>query len=102
MEESPEEVRRREEKMQMYQACKEALNIIGECSVSFSSQSLNNEFYQPLKEKPSVGTKKSTFSLYFKTAQNPFVCSLQDVNSSSDCHKTGSSTTARYYRLNYL
>ncbi|XP_048517201.1 dynamin isoform X2 [Dendroctonus ponderosae] len=56
MEESPEEVRKREENMQMYQACKEALSIIGECSVSFSSQMTRNETYHP--PKPPIAAKK--------------------------------------------
>lgn len=56
MEESHEEVRKREENMQMYQACKEALNIIGECSVSFSGQMSGNAAYQP--PKPPLATKK--------------------------------------------
>lgn len=34
MEESPEEAQRREEKLRMYQACKEALNIIGDVNMS--------------------------------------------------------------------
>lgn len=38
MEESPEELKRREEKMQMYEACKEALDIISECSSSVNSR----------------------------------------------------------------
>lgn len=57
MEESAEEVRKREEKMQMFQACKEALNIIGECSVSFSSQLTKNEHYEAPK-KPSRDIKR--------------------------------------------
>ena len=34
MEESPEEAQRREEMLRMYQACKEALNIIGDVNMS--------------------------------------------------------------------
>lgn len=56
MEESAEEVHKREEKMQMYEACKEALNIIGECSLTFTQKLTNNEIYQ---SKPSAETKKS-------------------------------------------
>ncbi|KAJ8937713.1 hypothetical protein NQ318_015456, partial [Aromia moschata] len=38
MEESPEEVRRREEKMAMFQACKTALDIIGDCSLTIATK----------------------------------------------------------------
>ncbi|KAL1508860.1 hypothetical protein ABEB36_003686 [Hypothenemus hampei] len=58
MEESPEEVRRREEQMQMYQACKQAIDIIGECSMSFSSQS---SIYGPVK--PPIAAKKASYRL---------------------------------------
>ncbi|CAG9765057.1 unnamed protein product [Ceutorhynchus assimilis] len=65
MEESADEVRKREEKMQMYQACKEALNIIGECSVSFSSQMTSTS--SQLSAPASPGTKR----VYRMSSPNP-------------------------------
>ncbi|XP_066259141.1 dynamin-like [Euwallacea similis] len=71
MEESPEEVRRRNERMQMYHACKEALHIIGECSVSFPTQIMNNtEVFGAMI--PSAETKRGyRMSTPVQTATRP-------------------------------
>ncbi|XP_072397963.1 dynamin-like isoform X2 [Diabrotica undecimpunctata] len=64
LEESPDEVRKREEKMAMFQACKMALDIIGDCSMKFSGSATSTEeetvLYKPtVPTRPTAATKKS-------------------------------------------
>lgn len=60
MEESPEAVKRREEKMSMYQACKAALDIIGDCNINLSSNTSVTEREKPFRPPPpSAATKRS-------------------------------------------
>lgn len=62
LEESPEAVRKREEKMAIYQACKAALDIIGDCSLKFGSQPMvteNERIYIQKPSPPSAAMKKS-------------------------------------------
>lgn len=62
LEESPEAVKRREEKMSMYQACKAALDIIGDCNMNLSSKTSTNAREKPFIVKPpppSAAAKKS-------------------------------------------
>lgn len=62
MEESPEAVKRREEKMSMFQACKAALDIIGDCNMNLTSKTSAKESEKPFILKPpppSAATKKS-------------------------------------------
>lgn len=64
MEESPEEVKRREEKMAMFQACRTALEIIGDCSMRISTKNKNAQAdYDTISilaptPTPSAATKK--------------------------------------------
>ncbi|XP_074025558.1 dynamin isoform X1 [Leptinotarsa decemlineata] len=66
LEESPEQVKMREEKMAMFQACKSALDIIGDCSMNISTKGTreveNERIYssRPTTAGPtSYATKKS-------------------------------------------
>lgn len=65
LEESPEEVKKRTEKMAMFQACKAALDIIGDCNMKFNTTSTNTEeeiiYAKPMiaPNKPSIASKKS-------------------------------------------
>ncbi|KAG5881863.1 hypothetical protein JTB14_022448 [Gonioctena quinquepunctata] len=67
LEESPEEVKRREEKMAMFQACKSALDIIGDCSMNLSTTKRKDNEEEMLYSNssktslivPTANTKKS-------------------------------------------
>ncbi|CAH1111021.1 unnamed protein product [Psylliodes chrysocephalus] len=65
LEESPEEVKKRTEKMAMFQACKAALDIIGDCNMKFNTTSTNTEeeiiYAKPMiaPNKPSIASKKT-------------------------------------------
>lgn len=76
LEESPEAVKRREEKMTMFQACKAALDIIGDCNMNLGSKSsVEERKYVPKSIVPSVptaATKKSEY-LYFKYSLSIYI-----------------------------
>ncbi|XP_050312820.1 dynamin-like [Anthonomus grandis grandis] len=74
MEESVEELKKREQKMQMYEACKEALSIIGECSVSFSSQMTRSDSYnQPSNYANTAKASAEMKKLYRMSTPVPAV-----------------------------
>ncbi|CAH1990886.1 unnamed protein product [Acanthoscelides obtectus] len=68
LEESPEAVKSREEKMAMYRACKSALDIIGDCSLQIATKTNGVEderiygkvqqLHHPEPPKPSTAVKK--------------------------------------------
>ncbi|XP_056637155.1 dynamin-like [Diorhabda sublineata] len=65
LEECPAEVKKREEKMAMFQACKSALDIIGDCTMKCSSNTLinkeeeNHYSLSTVSNKPTIATKKN-------------------------------------------
>lgn len=64
MEESPEEVKKREEKMAMFQACRTALEIIGDCSMRISTKNKSAQLEEDTislfapTPTPSAATKR--------------------------------------------
>lgn len=55
--------------MAMYQACRAALDIIGDCSVKFRSEPAameNEKIYTQKPSPPSAATKKGTVYCYLK------------------------------------
>nr|CAH7752521.1 unnamed protein product [Callosobruchus chinensis] len=65
LEESPEAVKRREEKMAMYKACKSALDIIGDCSLQIATKTTvveEERIYEKVQQhepsRPSAAVKK--------------------------------------------
>lgn len=56
--------------MAMFQACKAALDIIGDCNMNLPSMSVSNDNDRNHIPKPTIATKKGKFSFFQCSYQN--------------------------------